>query len=246
VAAYLPVAIEALTGGDTVGARKAYDRAASTGPTGASLAAIGLADIALFEGRYEEAIAALPAAIEADKRDRNAPGAAAKLIALAEAHAGLGRVPLVLKNVEAALATSRDDATVVAAARLFLKSGSDDRAQLLIKELSARLSPQPRAYASILQAERAIARGQRGEAIDALAAAKKLADLWLGRLVSGIAYETFGHRVEARDELAMCAKRLGEASAIFLDDSPTFRYARIMREWQERAKGATAGAAAAR
>ena len=63
-----------------------------------------------------------------------------------------------------------------------------------------------------------------GEAMDALAAAKKLADLWLGRLVTGIAYETFGHRVEARDEFDKCAQRLGEASAIFLDDIPTFRY----------------------
>ncbi len=65
--AYLPLAMEALAAGDAARARGAYQQAASGGDAGASLAAIGLADIAMYEGRYDEALAALPAAAGRDK-----------------------------------------------------------------------------------------------------------------------------------------------------------------------------------
>jgi tetratricopeptide (TPR) repeat protein len=234
VPAYLPIAIGALAAGNVAAATKVYTDAAATGPEGASLGAIGLADIALVQQRYADAAAILLPAIETDRKNKNAVGAAAKTIALAEAHSALGRTAQAFKAVDEALAFSREDATVVPAARILLRGGADDRALGLIQELSERLAPQSRAYARILEAERAIARGRAGEAMDALAAAKKLADLWLGRLVAGTAYETFGHPVEARDELETCARRLGEASALFLDDIPTFRYAALLHEWQKR------------
>ena len=234
VAAYLPIAIGALAADDPAAATKVYTDVAATGSEGASVAAIGLADIALFQQRYTDAVTMLVPAIEADRKNKNAVGAAAKTIALAEAHSALGRTAQAFKAVDEALAFSREDATVVPAARILLRGGADDRVLGLIRELSERLAPQSRAYARILEAERAMATGRAGEAMDALAAAKKLADLWLGRLVSGMAYETFGHQVEARDELETCARRLGEASALFLDDVPTFRYAAVLREWQKR------------
>ena len=237
IAAYLPLATEALVAGHTADAKKVYELAAGQGPDGASLAAIGLADIALLEARYGDAEVILTPAIERDRQQQNTAAAAAKLVALAESHAGAGEMPQAMKDLDAALALSRDDATVVPTARLLLRGGLDDRAQALIRELSSHLQPQSRAYAHILDAERAMARGSPGDAMDELAAARKLADLWLGRLMSGIAYETFGHHVEARDELDICAHRLGEASALFLDDIPSFRYTRALRDWQQRVRG---------
>ena len=60
--------------------------------------------------------------------------------------------------------------------------------------------------------------------MDALADARKRADLWLVRFTTGVAYERFNHHVEATSELEACTKRIGEATAVFLDDVPTFRY----------------------
>jgi tetratricopeptide (TPR) repeat protein len=240
VAAYLPLAMEALASGHPDEAKKVYETAAGKGAEGASLAAIGLADVALFEGRYADAETILEPAIATDRQQQNTAGVASKLVALAEAQAGLGRRAPALKTIAEALAVSKDDATIVPAVRLMLSEGAGEQAQGLMRELSGRLQPQSRAYARILEAERSLPHGVAGQTMDALAAGKALADLWLGRLVSGMAYETFGHRVEARDELDTCAKRLGEATAMFLDDIPTFRYTRVLREWQQRAGGTSA------
>ena len=78
-------------------------------------------------------------------------------------------------------------------------------------------------------------RGRSGEAMDGLASARRLGDFWLGRLISGIAYRRFGHDVEAGAEFDVCERRLGEATAMFLDDVPTFRYVAELRDLQGRA-----------
>ena len=67
--------------------RATYVQAAGAGESGASGSGIGLADVAMYEGQYAEAIASLPAAARRDEDQGNAVGAAAKLVALAEAHA---------------------------------------------------------------------------------------------------------------------------------------------------------------
>jgi len=68
--AYLPLAMDALAvGSDTARARSAYQEAAKAGDAGASLAAIGQADIDMYEGRYAAAIVALPAAAKRDKSE---------------------------------------------------------------------------------------------------------------------------------------------------------------------------------
>jgi tetratricopeptide (TPR) repeat protein len=241
VLAYLPLAMDALASGNTAEAKAAYSRAAAIDAEGASLSAMGLADIALYEERYPDAIAILVPAIDVDMKEKNTVGAEAKLIALAEAYRGLGRRPEALKAVDDALKLSHEDSVVVPAARILAQIGQEERAQALVKELSNQLQPQSRAYAKILEAERAIARGRGPEAMDALAAAKKLADLWLGRFVAGVAYETFGRHVEARAEFEeQCVKRQGEATALFLDDIPTFRYVVPMRQWLQKTRSAAA------
>jgi hypothetical protein len=54
--AYLPLAIGALAPGDIAAARRAYEGMARTGASGASLAALGGVDIALYQGYSEEAV----------------------------------------------------------------------------------------------------------------------------------------------------------------------------------------------
>ena len=66
--------------------------------------------------------------------------------------------------------------------------------------------------------------GQPIEAIDLLRSAADLVDLWLVRYELGKAYLDTGMFVAAVDEFQRCRRRRGEATAIFMDQRPTFRY----------------------
>jgi tetratricopeptide (TPR) repeat protein/tRNA A-37 threonylcarbamoyl transferase component Bud32 len=241
IPAYLPLAMDALARGDVASARSTYAHAGSIDAEGASLAAIGLADIALLEKRYADAEAMLTSAIATDLGSRNTAGAAAKTVALAEAYEGLGRVPDLLKTVNSALALSRDDAVLVPCARLLLRAGRDDEAGVLIKELSDRPQSQSSVYAAMLQAERALRHREPTQAIEHVAESKKLPDLWLVRLTRGIAYQSAGHNAEALQDFEVCRRRIGETTALFLDDVPTFRYTAVLNEWLSRTTAALSG-----
>ena len=73
-------------------------------------------------------------------------------------------------------------------------------------------------------------------AVEAYRAALKLADFWLARFHLGVAYVEAGHYAEAISELEACLKRRGEATAVFLDDVPSFRYLAPLQYWLGRAK----------
>ena len=67
---YLPLAMEAVAAGDIPRARTTYEQVKQAGDSGVSLSALGLADIAMYQGRYDEAIAILPAARSAIRISR--------------------------------------------------------------------------------------------------------------------------------------------------------------------------------
>jgi len=68
-----------------------------------------------------------------------------------------------------------------------------------------------------------MSRGQKMEAIQSFEKAQKISNSWLGHLYLGKAYLQNGSFTEADSEFELCLKRRGEASAVFLDDVPTFR-----------------------
>lgn len=234
--AYLPLAMEALAAGDAARARGAYQQAASAGDAGTSLAAIGLADIAMYEGRYDEAVATLPSAIRRDKDQKNAFGATAKLLALAEGHAVRGPAAAVRTALTDARALGDDDSVLVTTGRLSVASGRMEEAKKIASELAQRLPAQSRAYAMLIEAEIAVAAKQYPTAIESLLAAVRLADLWLVRYALGLAYFLRGDYVAANSEFEKCQARRGEAMAIFLDDLPTFRYYAPLPYWLGRSR----------
>jgi eukaryotic-like serine/threonine-protein kinase len=61
------------------------------------------------------------------------------------------------------------------------------------------------------------------EAIQSFEKAQKISNSWLGHFYLGKAYLQNGSFTEADSEFELCLKRRGEASAVFLDDVPTFR-----------------------
>ena len=234
--AYLPLAMAALADGKLDAARDAYTKMSATGAAGASLAHIGLADLAVFSGQFDEAMATLKAGIEVDRKNRSTANAAAKSVALGDA-ALAGRKPDVArKAAEAALTLDASEETKVGAARIFLQADRDDQARKLAAELDGQVAIRSRAYARIIEGEIALKRGRPIEAIDAFLAAKKLSDVWLGRFDLGMAYVAAKHFAEAKDEFDACQKRRGEATALFLDDQPTFRYLASLPSWLAQAQ----------
>ena len=87
---YMIMALVSLYDNHTENAIAQYERRAETGVRGESLANIGLADIALFEGRYADAIELLTAGIEKDRSENNTRGVGTKMVALAQAQIAMG------------------------------------------------------------------------------------------------------------------------------------------------------------
>jgi serine/threonine protein kinase/tetratricopeptide (TPR) repeat protein len=235
---YLPLAMEALASGDAARAQSVYEQAAKHGDAGASLAAIGIADVALYQGRIKEAVAGLPPAIERDVVQKNAFGATAKLLALADAHAAQRQFAAMHGALARARTLGEDDNVLVTTARLAISSGRTNQAKAIAAELGNRLPPQSRAYGKLIEAEIAMAAKDYVPAIDSLAAAQKLANLWLVRYALGHAYFQRGDHLAALSEFEECQRRRGEATAIFLDDLPTFRYYAPLPYWLGRAREA--------
>ncbi|HSL22933.1 MAG TPA: protein kinase [Vicinamibacterales bacterium] len=234
--AYLPIAAAALAAGDLEEARRAYEAMRRAGPQGISLASIGLADLQMYAGRYAEAVTTLEAGIAHDRQIKNAAGLAAKQVALAEAFEALRDAKRAIEAAAEALAAGRDTETVVPAGRVLLRHGRVAEATALSEELSSRLQSRPRAYGKLLEGETALRDRRISDGVTALLAARQHGDLWLPRFVLGTAYVNAGHYAEALSELDTASKRRGEATAIFLDDVPTFRYLATLPYWLARAQ----------
>ena len=246
VKARLPLAMDAVARGDLAAANAAYDDMARTGAAGASLAAIGRADLALYTGRIDGVAADLKSSIAADRAAKTTTPAAAKQIAIAEAELAAGRRAQAVEAAREALKLTRQLATIVPAARVFLRAGRIPEARTLAADLGAQLPKQNRAYGKLILAEIALEEKKPTEAVDLLTQARGLADLWLGRFDLGVAYEQANAFAEAITEFEACQKRRGEATALFFDDRPTLRYLATLPYWLGRAQEGLGQAAPAK
>jgi eukaryotic-like serine/threonine-protein kinase len=222
VLAYVGLALSELGAGRPAEALATWNKLAATGPAGASSAAAGLADLALYQGRIADARSILEPAIEADVAAKNADEAARKLTTLAEAELAQGQTARAITSAERAKGMSGDLAVVVSAARVLIAAGEEKKALAVAEQLGTRLEPDPQMYAGLLRGEAAIERRNYRDAITRLKEARKLADSWLVRYALGRAYLEAGSFAEADAEFDACVKRRGEAAAVYLDEVPTF------------------------
>ncbi len=130
---------------------------------------------------------------------------------------------------------TREDATLVPAAFVLLRAGRRAEAQAIASDLGRQFQRRSRAYAAIIEAEIARTAGRFADGRDALDRAKTFSDLWLGRFLLGMTYVGGGEPRSALVELEQAEKRRGEATAVFLDDVPTFRYLAPIPYWLGRA-----------
>ena len=221
--AYLVMALSHLVQGRVAEASASWKTLGDLSEEGASLAATGLADLALFQGRLGDAAALLQKGIAADRGSGSSGAAATKLAILAETELARNQTADAIQAAEAALAASRSPSVSFLAGRVLGHAGRQSRAVALAQELEQRLERDPQAYGKLLRGELLLARGQSREALALFKEARQLADTWLGRFDMGRAYLELGAFTEAQSEFEVCLKRRGEATAIFLDDVPSLR-----------------------
>ena len=234
--AWLPTAMKAMSDGDLDAARHAYRSMVESSARGASTGNLGLADVDIYSGDFAAARDLLLDGIAADEAAENSYGMAAKYMALAEALFHLGEQSAALDALDEGLALTDTEAAVVPAGLMYIEVGREDSAASIAETLSRKLQPQSRAYAELIRAMIDLKSGRHVEALDRLNAALALADLWLVRCYLGRAYLENGLFAEAFDELMHCGNRLGEATAVFLDDMPTYRYLATLPYWLARAQ----------
>jgi tetratricopeptide (TPR) repeat protein len=221
---YLVLAEAQLGQGQISQAAESYHKLEGVSARGASLAASGLTDIDLYEGRFTEAIRKLEQGATADVAAKNFEDAADKLATLGYIHLLRGERGAAVNAADKALAHSQTVQVRFLAGRIFAEAGEIAKAQKLATSLGSELLAEPQAYAKIIEGKCALKQGDSRHAIQASTEAEKLLDTWIGRMELGRAYLEAGFFVEADSEFDRCIKRRGEALELFMDNVPTYGY----------------------
>jgi Flp pilus assembly protein TadD len=220
--AYIGTALSQLASGAPKAAADTYASLEKLGISGASVAAAGLADIALYEGRASDAAEILEKGIKEDIANKNADGAANKLAALSEARWMLGNARQATADAQNALALSKETDVMFFGARTYFAANQEQKALALAQQLESRLQPDAQAYGKLLEGEVELKHKKVKEALKLFLDSRKIADTWMGRFDSARAYLDASAFAEADSDLEVCLKRRGEATALFLDESPTY------------------------
>lgn len=220
---YVGLALAQLASGKRDAAEATWRKLEALGPEGASVAADGLADLALHEGRISDARAILEKGIEADLAHGSKNAAARKLAMLAGSYVTTGQAAKAIPLAERALKTSEEDAVLLAAAVVLAQAGEEKRARAVADALDRRVEAEPRMYAEIVRGAVEIRRGDYGEAVARFKSAALRVDSWLARYGLGRAYLEAGAFAQAQDEFERVEKRRGEATDAFHNGSPTYR-----------------------
>ena len=188
------------------------------------MAAVGLADIALYEGRASDAVTLLENSLQEDQRNNgDAESRATKHLMLAQAHFLAGHTAPALAAADKAVSTSKTESVLFWTAQVYLHLNREAKAVALAGELSKGLGPDPQAEAKLIEGEIQLKQAKPRDAIQTFLQARKLADTWLGRFDLGRAYLEAGEFTEAYSEFEVCLKRRGEVTAAFFDEIPTYR-----------------------
>jgi eukaryotic-like serine/threonine-protein kinase len=123
--------------GAVVEANDLYGKIAKIDELGASQAASGLGDLAIYAGRYRDAVRVLSQGAAADLASRNPDRAAAKYALLAQAHALRLQRKDAVSAADRALAHSKAAKIRFLAARAFVEAGDTSRAKALSASLAS-------------------------------------------------------------------------------------------------------------
>jgi tetratricopeptide (TPR) repeat protein len=234
--AYLALAFAQMGRGQLSKAAETYRTLEKLNPAGSSMAVSGLADLALYEGRFGEAVRTLEQGAAADLAAKNPDGAADKFAALAYTQLSRGQKQAAVIAAEKALANSQSVKIRFLAAHAFVEAGEAAKSQKLAASLHSELQAEPQAFAKIIQGESALKQGDSRQAIAGFTEANNLLDTWIGHFQLGRAYLEAGAFAEADSEFDRCIRRRGETLALFLDEVPTYGYFPLVYYYQGRVR----------
>jgi Flp pilus assembly protein TadD len=221
---YLALTEAQLGQGQLSQAAEAYHKLEKLSPAGASVAAAGLADLAVHQGRFADAVRILEEGAAADLAAKNPDSAADKFAALGHTLLLRGQNRAAVAATEKALANSKSIYVQFLAGRNFAEAGELAKAQKLATALGHEPTAEPQAYAKIVEGDMALKRGEARKAIKAFTEANNLLDTWIARFDLARAYLEAGAFVEADAELDQCLKRRGEALELLFNNVPTYGY----------------------
>ena len=221
---HLALAEAQLGQGQLSQAAETYHKLEKLSPVGASMAASGFADLAVYEGRFADAVRILEQGAAADLAAKNPEYAANKFAALGHTQLLRGQNRAALDATEKLLASSKSTKARFLAAQNFVEAGELAKAEKLVSALGSEMTPEAQASAKIIQGQLALKRGDAPEAIKALTEANNLLDTWMGHYQLARAYLEAGAFVEADAELDRLLKRRGESLELWLNNVPTYGY----------------------
>jgi eukaryotic-like serine/threonine-protein kinase len=208
--------------GQLAQAAETYQAVGRIDAQGASYAASGLGDLAVYQGRFKDAVRLFTDGAAEDLRSKDVDRAAVKLASLAQVQLLRNQKNAAIAAASHALDNSKSVRIRFLTARVFVEAGDMAKARPLIASLASEFQAEPQAYAKILEGEAALKRGDDREAVKVLTEANALLDTWIGHFDLGRAYLGAGAFPQADSEFDRCIKRRGEAVSLFLDEEPTY------------------------
>jgi len=194
---------------------------AMQGALGASFSASGLADLALYEGRFSEAARLFDEGATADLAARSPNKAAMKYASAGQAFLMHGQKKAASGAADQALRNGTSVPIRFLAGRIYAEADQPDRARTLAAGLGTELTAEPQAYAKIIDGELALERGDARLAVKSFNDANGLLDTWIGHFDLGRAFLAASALPQADSEFDRCIKRRGEALSLFVDEEPT-------------------------
>jgi eukaryotic-like serine/threonine-protein kinase len=127
-----------------------------------------------------------------------------------------------LARASDASALSSSNSVLYETSLTMVQYGHEPEARANIAKLKAKLGAEPQMLAKILEAELKTTPGADAERLGQ--DAQMLADSWLVHRELGLLYLRERKYVEAESEFEKCISRRGQATALFLDDQPSYGY----------------------
>lgn len=226
-------------------ALETYQKLGTISARGASWAVSGQADLALYEGRFAEAVKILEQGAAADLAAKNTDKAARKFTTIGYVHVLRGQNDHAAAAAEKALANSNAAPIRFLAGRILVEANAIAKARTLAVGLAAELPAEPQAYGKLLEGEIALKSGDARQAVKILSDANNVLDTWLGHFDLGRAYLELGAFTQASSEFDRCIKRRGEALSLLIDEEPTYGYFPTVYYYQGRVREGMKSAASA-
>ena len=243
--ALIPLGLSQAGQGQLKESAETFRKYSTLGASHASYATAALGDLALYEGRFSDAVQIFQQGAETDLTAKNTDTAANKFASLSYVHLMRGQKAAATAAAEKALANSKTIQFRFLAARTLVEAGAVAKAQQVAADLASQLAAEPQAYGKIIQGQIALKKRDLPQAIKILTDANSVIDTWLGHFDLGRAYLEAGAFARADSEFDICIKRRGEALSL-LDEDPTYGYFPPVYYYQGRAREGlqTAGFAA--